>query len=319
MRGMAMDGYGGPERLKMQDLPRPTPGPGQLLLRVLASSVNPVDWKVASGKLRPWRSASFPHVPGFDVAGEVVERGPGVEAFPLGSLAFGRLIHARGGASAELCLLGTDVAAPIPTGMDPVEAAGLPLAGITALQGLRDDAGMPLQGATQRVLVVGASGGVGHLGLQIAVAAGAQVTAVCSGRNVGLVRGLGAHEVIDYTQPDPYKDQAPFDIILDCVGGPPSRWTPLLTPQGRYASPMPAVSTLLRALLNPLTHRKVRPVMLKSNAADLRVLCGLVEAGRLRVVVGERYPLDALPQAWERSISGRAVGKIGVVVGGAAG
>jgi len=314
MRAMVMDAYGGPERLSMQDLPRPTPGEGQLLLRVLATSVNPVDWKVASGKLRPWRSASFPHVPGFDVAGEVVERGPGVDGFPVGSLAFGRLIHARGGASAECCLLGTDVAAPIPEGMDPVEAAGLPLAGITALQGLRDDARLPLQGATQRVLVVGASGGVGHLGLQIALAAGAHVTGVCSGRNAELVRGLGASEVIDYTRPDPYEGQQPFDIILDCVGGSPLRWTPLLTPTGIYASPMPAVSTLFMPLLNPLRRRKVRPVMLRSNAADLRVLCGLVEAGRLRVVIGERYPLEALPEAWERSISGRAVGKIGVVV-----
>lgn len=314
MRAMVMNAYGGPERLSMQDLPRPVPGPGQLLLRVLATSVNPVDWKVASGKLRPWRSASFPHIPGFDVAGEVVERGPGAEDFALGSLAFGRLIHAMGGASAELCLLGTDVAAPIPAGMDPVEAAGLPLAGITALQGLRDDAKLPLQGATQRVLVVGASGGVGHLGLQIAVAAGAHVTGVCSGRNAELARGLGAHEVIDYTQPDPYKGKAPFDIILDCVGGSPFRWTPLLTPKGRYASPMPAPATLFMPLINPLMGRKVRPVMLKSNAADLRVLCGLVEAGRLRVVIGERFDLEDLPKAWERSISGRATGKIGVVV-----
>jgi NADPH:quinone reductase-like Zn-dependent oxidoreductase len=314
MRAMVMDAYGGTERLSMRDLPRPAPGAGQLLLRVLATSVNPVDWKVASGELRPWRSASFPHVPGFDVAGEVVERGAGVQGFEPGSLAFGRLIHARGGASAELCLLGTDVAAPIPAGMDPVEAAGLPLAGITALQGLRDDARLPLQGATQRVLIVGASGGVGHLGLQIALAAGAHVTGVCSGRNVELVRGLGASEVIDYTRPDPYKDQRPFDVILDCVGGSPFRWTPLLTATGIYASPMPAVSTLFMSLVNPLMRRKVRPVMLKSNAADLRVLCGLVEAGKLRVVIGERYPLEALPQAWERSISGRAVGKIGVVV-----
>lgn len=315
MRAMVMDAYGGPEKLKMQDRPRPVPGPGQLLLRVIAHSVNPVDWKVASGKLRPLRSVTFPHIPGFDVSGEVVELGPGVSDYAVGDLVHGRINHTTGGAAAEFAVITTAVAAPIPAGMDPVEAAAFPLAGMTALQGLRDRAGMPMQGATERVLVVGASGGVGHLAVQIAAAAGATVVGVCSTRNVDLVRGLGAHEVVDYTKPDAWANQAPFDIIYDCVGGSPGTWTPRLSPTGRFASCMPGPGVVLRSLLNPLGLKPVHAVMLKSNTADLRTLDGLFAQGKLRAVVDSRFPLDQMPAAWERSQSGRVSGKVLVEIG----
>jgi len=200
--------------------------------------------------------------------------------------------------------------AKAPAGMDPGEAAALPLAGITALQGLRDRAGLPLEGARERVLVVGASGGVGHFGVQIARAVGATVVGVCSERNAALVSSLGAHEVIDYKKPDPYRGQAPFDIVLDCVEGSPFPWIALLGSRGRYVSPMPGPGVFLRSMINPLTGKKVHTVMLKSSAADLRVLDHLVEAGKLRVVIDSRYPLTDLRAAWERSMSGRTAGKI---------
>ncbi len=162
---------------------------------------------------------------------------------------------------------------------------------------------------------MGASGGVGHLAVQIARASGATVVGVCSGRNAALVSSLGAHEVIDYTQPDPYRGQAPFDIVLDCVAGRPSPWLPLLAAGGRYASCVPDGKTFLRSALNLVTSKKVRAVMLKSRAADLRTLDQLVEAGALRVVVDRRFKLEALAQAWERSMGGRATGKIVIDVG----
>jgi NADPH:quinone reductase-like Zn-dependent oxidoreductase len=309
MRAMVYSTYGGPERLEMVELPRPAPAAGQVLVRVLTSSVNPVDWKVASGKYRLILPVKMPHVPGIDLAGEVVETGPGVTAFSTGDLVHARL-SGRGGTSAEFAVAGVDVAVKVPEGMDPGQAAGLPLAGLTALQGLRDRAGMPLSGARERVLVVGASGGVGHLAVQIARAAGATVVGVCSGRNAQLVTELGAHEVIDYTRPDAYRGQAPFDIILDCVGGSPYNWLPRLGPGGRFASVLPGPSVFLREALNPLTGKKVRTVMLKTNAPDLAILDGLFAAGKLRVVIDSRFPLADLPRAWERSKSGRAAGKI---------
>jgi NADPH:quinone reductase-like Zn-dependent oxidoreductase len=315
MRAIQYSAYGGPEKLTLVDLPRPTPGPGQLLIQVAASSVNPIDWKRASGKMRLIMPVSFPCVPGFDVAGEVVEVGPGVTAFAVGARVHARIGDPKGGASAELAVAGVDVTAPLPAGMDPGEAAGLPLAGMTALQGLRDRAGMPLEGARERVLVVGASGGVGHLAVQIARAAGATVVGVCSGRNAALVTSLGAHEVLDYTQPDPYRGQAPFDIVLDCVGGDPGPWLPLLGAGGRYASTVPTGTTFLRSALNVFTGKKVRAVMLKSHAGDLRILGQQVEAGKLRVVIDRRFKLEDLAAAWERSLTGRAVGKIVIDVG----
>lgn len=292
MRAVQYRAYGGPEKLEL------------------------VDWKIASGKFRLIMPAKFPCVPGYDLAGEVVEVGPGVADFAPGARVHAR-ITGKGGASAQLAVAGVDVTVPMPSGMDPGEAAGLPLAGMTALQGLRDRAGLPLTGARERVLVVGASGGVGHLAVQIARASGATVVGVCSARNAELVAGLGAHEVLDYTKPEPYRGQPPFDVVLDCVAGDPAPWCALLGPGGRYASCVPGPKVFLRAALNPLASRKVRAVMLQSRAADLRLLDGLVEAGKLRVVVDSRFPLADLAKAWERSLRGRAVGKIIVDVAAA--
>lgn len=307
MKAILYRSYGG--ALEAADLPRPSPGPGQILLRVRAASVNPVDWKIASGKLRFFQPAKLPQVPGFDVAGEVVEVGAGA-AFAPGDRVHARLSGGVGAASAEYTLAGVDVAAPMPQGMDFATAAGLPLAGMTALQGLRDRAGLPMSGARQRVLVVGASGGVGHLAVQIARAAGATVIGVCSARNAALVSELGASEVIDYQRPDPFRGLPPVDIVLDCVGGPPGPWLPLLAPGGRFASTLPGPAVFLRAMLNPLSGRKVYPVLLKSKAADLRVLDELYGAGRLRVVVAARFPLERLAEAWQQSQGGRTAGKI---------
>ncbi len=310
MKAILYRTYGGPAVLETADLPQPTPGPGQLLIRVRTTSVNPVDWKIASGKLRPLMFAKLPQVPGFDVAGEIVSVGPGVTGFSTGNRVHARLSGGVGAASAEYTLASPDVTALMPDTMDFATAAGLPLAGMTALQGLRNVGGMPMSGATQRVLVLGASGGVGHLAVQIARAAGATVIGVCGTRNQALVSSLGAHEVIDYSQPDPYRSLAPCDIILDCVGNAPGPWLPRLTANGRLASVQPGPAVILRGLLNPLSSRKVSAVMLKSNAADLRTLDELTTSGKLRVVIDQRFPLANLKAAWERSICGRAVGKI---------
>jgi NADPH:quinone reductase-like Zn-dependent oxidoreductase len=317
MKAMQYRAYGGPEVLQLGEAPRPAPGPGQVLLRARASSVNPVDWKLASGKYRLLMPARFPQIPGFDVSGEVVEVGPGVTTFAPGDRAHARLAGGVGAAAAEFTLAGLDVTAPMPAGMDFATAAGLPLAGMTALQGLRDGAGLPLRDASERVLIVGASGGVGHLAVQIARAAGATVLDVCSARNAALVAELGAHQVVDYTRPDPFRGLQPVDVILDCVGGPPGRWLHLLTPRGRYASVMPDPRVYLRAALNPFTGRQVRAVMLKSNAADLRLLDDLFAQGKLRVVIDRRFPLSDLPGAWRRSLEGRAIGKIIIDIDGA--
>lgn len=308
MRAMSYKTYGGP--LEAVEVERPTPQAGQILIRARHSSVNPIDWKAASGKLRLIMPVKLPAIPGYDVAGEVAELGPGVNTFRVGDRVHARVLGGTGAASAEYVIAGLDVAAPVPQSMPLDIAAALPLAGMTALQGLRNEAQLPMQGAKERVLVVGASGGVGQLAVQIARAAGATVTGVCSGRNAALVSELGAQETIDYTKSNAFEGKGPWDVVLDCVGGPPGNWTDKLVPGGRFASVLPSPAVFMRSFVNVFTSRRVRPVMLKSNAADLRELDALYEKGALRVTIDSRYPLSKLSDAWTRSQSGRAVGKI---------
>ncbi|MFZ5442429.1 MAG: NAD(P)-dependent alcohol dehydrogenase [Myxococcota bacterium] len=306
---MTLDAYG--MQPKLTDLPTPLPGPGQVLVRVRATSVNPIDWKQASGKARPILGAKFPgFIPGYDLAGEVEAIGAGVTGFTRGQRVHTRLSGTSGGASAELVLAGLDVLRPLPDALDFAQGAGLPLAGMTALQGLRDACQLPMSGASERVLIIGASGGVGHLAVQLARAAGAHVTGVCSTRNVDLVRRLGAQDVIDYTKPDAWQGAAPFDVIYDCIGSSPGDFLGRLTPRGRFASCLPGPAVFAHALLNPVRSRKVTPVLLTPNAADLGFLDALAADGKVTVHVDSRFPLEQLGAAWERSASGRATGKI---------
>jgi NADPH:quinone reductase-like Zn-dependent oxidoreductase len=308
MRAMVYRAYGGPDGMKLEQVDCPAPGADQVLVRVVTSSVNPVDWKMASGAIRLYMPAKFPVIPGFDLAGEIVQVGPGVTAFASGDRVHARI--AKPGASAEYAVADVAQATRVPDGMSWDHAAAIPLAGMTALQGLRKSGSLPMTGATQRVLIVGASGGVGHVAVQIAVASGAHVSGVCSARNVEMVAGLGAHEVIDYTRPDPYRNMGPFDIVYDCVAGDPAPYLPLIAPGGRYLSCMPGVTTFLWMLRSMLSRRVVRPVMLRSTAANLAVLDRLFVEGKLRTVIDSRVPLAELPVAWKRSMSGRTVGKI---------
>lgn len=308
MKAMVLDSYGlQPHPATLAD---PRPGANEVLVRVRATSVNPVDWKQAAGTYRPILTASFPFVPGYDLAGEVEAIGPGVEGFTVGQRVHTRLSGKRAGANAELVCAGLDVLRPMPAGMDFARAAGLPLAGLTALQGLRDVGGLPMSGATQRVLIVGASGGVGHLAVQLAKAAGAHVTGVCSQRNAELVRRLGAAAVIDYTQPHAYDGVAPFDLVLDCVGGALAPFIDRLAPGGRLVCCVPGPGVFARQALNPFTSKKVLAVLMKPNAADLADLDERMARQQLDVVIDSTFPAEQLDAAWKRSMSGRAAGKI---------
>jgi NADPH:quinone reductase-like Zn-dependent oxidoreductase len=240
----------------------------------------------------------------------VQSSGAGVTAFATGDRVHVRLSGSQGGANAEqLCVPASELTR-LPASLDFAQGAGLPLAGLTALQGLRDNCGLraPLSG--ERVLVVGASGGVGHLAVQVARAWGAHVTGVCSARNAEFVRSLGAHEVVDYAAPRAWAGVAPFHAILDCVGEPIPPQLARLVPGGRFASCLPGPGVFLHAALNPVRSRKVSAVMMQANAADLAVLDELAEAGKIRVHVDSRFPLEQLGEAWARSRTGRAVGKI---------
>ena len=314
MKAMQYPRYGGPEVLTLNQVPDPVPAAGELLVRMRASSVNPIDWKLASGALRFLRYIKRPATPGFDVVGEVIQLGAGVQAFQLGQMVVARVPDTPGGAAAEKALIPAKDCVLLPKGVNAVDAAALPLAGMTALQALRNDCGMRLEGESKRVLIVGGSGGVGHYAVQIAHRAGAHVTAVCSGKRAEVVRGLGADVVIDYREQDHFRSEAPYAIILDCAAKAPwARFEEVLTENGVLSQITLDAAWLPRIAWNNLTSDKqIRPTMLKPNATDLGLLLGWLQDGSLKSLVGASFPFTELADAWRLNEKGGTLGKIGI-------
>ena len=309
MRAAVTEAFGGIDRIVVRDLPKPTPGPGEVLVRVRAAAMNPLDCKLREGTFRLIFRVKPPFVLGFDVAGEVEAVGPGVTRLRVGDAVFGEL--SRPGAHAEHAVGGEELLLPKPSRLSFEEAAAVPAAALSALQLLRDHARLR---EGQRVLLNGAGGGIGTFAIQIARAWGARVTAVASARNQALLRELGADECLDYAREDFAGREAAFDAILDLV---PNRSFPqcrrALAPGGTYVTTLPGAGPYLwRALtLLPLFGgRRCRALMLVPKRRDLEEIARLVEAGKLRVVVGDVFPLDAIRDAHVRMQSGHARGKI---------
>ena len=314
MRAMQYHNAGGPDQIVTAEVPAPRPAATQLLMKVAASSVNPVDWKLRNTQSLVYRPVSFPSIPGADLAGEVVEVGARVTGFKPGDRIFAMAKVGSGAASAEYAVVEELAAARAPAKLPLAEAAAIPLAGLTALQSLRDLGGIA---AGQRVLIVGAAGGVGHFAVQIAKSYGAHVTAVCSGRHADLVRGLGADAVIDHTQRRGFSGEQPYDLVFDLIVRAPLReFIAVLAPAGVYVSTLPSIGRVSAALLLPLVSRhRVRITMVKARGADLEQLRALCEAGKLRPVIDKSFPLSELAAAHAYSQQGRAGGKILITIG----
>ncbi|MCU0759376.1 MAG: NAD(P)-dependent alcohol dehydrogenase [Steroidobacteraceae bacterium] len=315
--------YGPPESLELARLPRPEPGPGQVRVRVVAASVNPLDWHYVRGEPRVMRLASGmgrPREPrlGADYAGVIDAVGPGVMAWRPGDEVFGM----RAGAFGEYLVARADgTIARKPENLDFAQAAALPVAALTALQALRDHGALR---PGQKVLVNGASGGVGTYAVQMAKAMGAEVTGVCSTRNVALVRGLGADRVIDYTREDFAGEGAVYDLVVDMVGNrapaevlaalrPGGTWVVVGGPSdGPWLGP---VASLLRALAHaPFASQRIVPFFSVGNRADLEAVARMAAAGKLRPVIERRHPLREVPAAIEYVERGRARGKVVIEV-----
>jgi NADPH:quinone reductase-like Zn-dependent oxidoreductase len=313
MKAVQYRRYGDETALENVERERPRARGRKLLVRVWYSSVNPIDWKIRNGMVKHILPLRFPAVPGFDISGEVVEVGPRVSRFKPGDVVFARLDSISGGASAEYALVGERAAAHLTEGLDAKDAAAMPLAALTALQALRDHGRIA---SGKRVLIIGASGGVGHYALQIAKTYGAQVTGVCSGGNVELIRELGADHVIDYQRDESYDAGAPYDIILDLVASPDiGSFTPLMSDDSVYVATVPTLGLLTRMLTWSFTSkRRARFVTVKSRGSDLEEIAALVSRGELRTVIDSVYPLERLDQAHRRSETNRARGKVVVEV-----
>lgn len=314
MKAVIIGRYGGNEVVEVREAPLPTPGPEDVLIRVRAASVNPVDWKIRSGMLKVLTGRSFPKILGCECAGEVAETGAGVKRFQKGDQVIGYPGIKRLAAFAEYVCVQERYTFPQPENITCEQAATLPIAGLTALQALRHLGPIP---AGHEVLINGAAGGVGTFAVQIARIAGTRVTAVCSAANADLVRNLGAEQVIDYSREDFTQGTACYDFIFDAVSKRSfAECKRVLAPHGLYVTTLPTPSVLLNQYLTGLLRRKrALAILVRPNAEDMAWLTGQITAGRLRVVLDRVYPLEEAREALAYSETGRARGKVVLRVG----
>lgn len=319
MRAVVARGHGGPKVLRVEEIERPEAGERQLLVKVRAAGVNPIDWRLRRGELRPVTALKRRRVPGRDVAGEVVGVGGRVDGFEVGDRVYAMLEGVFGG-YAEYAVVGQDAAAAMPEDLSYEEAAATPLAALTAIQGLREalrdlphDCDEAL--GRRRVAINGASGGVGTFAVQLARIFGAEVTAVCSAKNLELVRELGADHSLDYAEEDFTRHMGHYDVVFDVVGNKNFlTCRPALRPGGIYVTTEPNPGGFLwQALTLPGENRKARVVLAKTSGRDLALLKDLFEAGRIQVVMDRVYPMEEAAEAHAYCESGHVRGKVALV------
>lgn len=316
MKAIVYHRYGSPDVLACEEIEKPIPGNDEVLIKVRAASVNPLDCHFMRGTPYLFRIATGLHKPkfprlGVDVAGHVEAVGGKVTQFKPGDEVFG----ACRGAFAEYACTSESSVVTKPNNVTFDQAASVNVAGVTALQALRDK-GQIQPG--QKVLINGAAGGVGTFAVQIARWFGADVTGVCSARNVDMVRSIGADRVIDYTREDfTYRGER-YDVILDCIGNHPlSAYRRVLNPTGKYlAVGGPALAHFIKILvLSLVVRQKLVLVAARRSKEDLTILRELMEKGKVTPVIDKRYRLSEVPEAIRYLEQGHARGKVVITLG----
>jgi NADPH:quinone reductase-like Zn-dependent oxidoreductase len=328
MKAMVYTKYGPPDVLELTEVEKPTPKEDEVLVKVHAASVNSADWHLLRGapyiaRMQGTLGLRKPKnkVLGCDLAGKVEAVGNNVTMLRPGDEVFGSPFMHGFGAFAECVCVPEDLLAPKPATLSFEQAAAVPLAASTALQGLRDHEGVE---PGHKVLIIGASGGVGTFAVQIAKSFHAEVTGVCSTRNVDMIRSLGADHVIDYTKEDFIQGGRTFELIFDLVGDRSlsdcrraltSKGTLVLIghhrlgeSDGRWIGP---VDRIIKALvLSPFVSQKMATFTVKPNKEDLQFLKQLVESGKVTPVIDSTYPLAEVPEAIRYLEEGHAQGKV---------
>ncbi len=323
MKAIVYEGFGSPDILKCQDIEKPAPGEKEVLIKVRAASINPLDWKVMKGGpflIRMLLGLGKPKIrrPGVDVAGEVEAIGRNVTQFKPGDEVFGTCVGAFAEYATSASVFGIKSALALkPENVTFEQAASAPVASLTALQGLRDKGRIHVG---QKVLVNGAAGGVGTFAVQMAKLFGANVTGVCSTANLDMVRSIGADRVIDYTQNDFTKSGERYDLFLDCIGNHSlSACRRLLSPKGTLVmvgAPddgrvIGLVARIIGALVWSLFGtRKMVFFIARMNKADLTTVGEFMAAGKVRPVIDKRYRLSEASEAFRYMKKGHARGKV---------
>jgi NADPH:quinone reductase-like Zn-dependent oxidoreductase len=323
MKAVVYHKYGSPNVLKLEDVQKPTPQDNEVLIRIYAASAAAGDWHLLRAKPFLMRLMGFGllkpkhQILGAAVAGRVEAVGRNVTQFQPGDEVFGDLSECGYGAFAEYVSVPENALALKPTGLTFEEAATVPLSAVTALQGLRDQGHIQ---PGQKVLINGASGGVGTFAVQIAKSFGTEVTAVCSTRNVDMLCSIGADQVIDYTQEDFTKNGQRYDLILATNGYHPiSAYQRALSPQGIYVTTGGSMAQFFQAmLLGPWLSRngsqKMGNLLVKPNQKDLVFMKELLEASKVVPVIDRRYPLSEVAEALRYVEEGHAKGKVVITV-----
>jgi NADPH:quinone reductase-like Zn-dependent oxidoreductase len=304
MKAVRIHNYGGPEVLKYEEAPRSQPQAGEVLVRVHAAGVNPIDWKVREGQMKDFWPHKFPLILGWDLSGVVEEVGKGASRFRIGDEVYSIPDPTRNGAYADYIVVRESELALKPNSLHHIRAAAVPLAALTAWQSLFDAAQLQ---PGQRVLIHAGSGGVGHFAVQLAKWKGAYVFATASGKNQDLLRELGVDEPIDYTQ-QKFEDVArKIDIVLDTIGG---------ETQERSWSVLKKGGNLV-SLVQPPSEEKAKELGVqavfvggKPNGAQLAEIGKIIDAGKLAPVINRILPLSEARRAQELSQSGHTHGKI---------
>jgi len=327
MKAIVYHSYGTADLLKCEDIAKPIPKNDQVLIKVRAAALNPLDWRMMGGVPLPFRIMMKMATPtaeravgiGRDVAGVIEAVGKSVTQFKVGDEVFGTCEAAV----AEYACTKESALVFKPDALTFEQAAAIPVAGLTALQGLRDKGRVR---AGQQVLVNGAAGGVGTFAVQVAKSLGAEVTGVCSGSNVEMVLSIGADKVIDYTQEDFTKGTERYDVILECAGNKTfSECRPVLKPEGRYVivgGPHDVtMTTIMMSALKTLAQSSVsrqKAVMFiaRSNQPDLTLLGELIATGKVRPVIDRTCKLDETPESLAYLEKGHARGKVVIDVSG---
>lgn len=329
MKAFILSGYGGPEKSLLSDVAKPQHGKSDLLIKVAAASLNPVDFKIREGKLKAISALAFPVVQGNELSGVVEACGADVTGFQPGDQIVARVEKERLGAFAEYVCIDASVAAHAPKNIPLSDAAALPLAALTALQALRGELAV---GPGKHILITGGAGGVGTLAIQIAKHLGATVTTTASPRGEKLVRDMGADHVIDYTTTKLASVTTRFDGVFDLIGGDTLKDCFAITKPGSTVvsvsgvpEPVTASKDLqrgfkLRALFWIASfglrraaakhHVRYRFLFMHASGTDLRELVSFVEAGTLKLIIDKRFPFDDIMGAMAYLEAGRAKGKV---------
>lgn len=310
MKAIVIERYGGAEELEERDMPQPVPNDDQVLLEMHATSINPIDWKLRQGYLKEMIPFEFPIILGWDAAGKVAAVGANVKRFQVGDRVFARPNTTNRGTYAEYIVTEESMLAKIPDNVSYVEAASIPLAGLTAWQCLYDFSGMK---RGDKVLIHAGAGGVGSLAIQIAKNAGAYVASTASTKNKELLESLGVDRFIDYSQQSFETLLKEYDIVLDTMGGDiQDKSFQVLKDGGKLVS-----------IVSPPDEEKAKArniqagsIWLRPNGKQLQEIADLMEADKLKAIVGHEFPLsrEGLCEAHKLSESHHARGKIVIAI-----